>query len=104
MKSTTRFAVAVGCATLSACDASNNPMLGRVEAEVSGHQVVVTNCYTMQVADVKSSDGSQSFSPCKNAAVTIKNNMLLVNGESYGQLGDGDRVLVENGSVHIEPR
>jgi hypothetical protein len=97
------LAIAV-CAVLSACSASNNPLFGRVEATVAGHEVVVTSCYTMHVADVKSTDDGDTFAPCKASSVTIKNDMLYVNGESYGQLGRGDRVQVDHGKVVIESR
>jgi hypothetical protein len=94
----------VVCAALSACSASNNPLLGRVEATVADHEVVVTGCYRMSVPDVKSTDDGDSFAPCKESSVAIKRDMLYVNGESYGQLGKGDRVLVDHGKVAIEPR
>jgi len=94
----------VVCAGLSACSAANNPVLGRVEADVAGHRVIVANCYTMHVPDVRSSDGGQSFAPCKNASVAIKNDMVFVNGESYGQVAQGDIVMVENGRAKIVPR
>ena len=94
----------VVCTGLSACSASNNPVLGRVEANVSGHQVVVINCYTMHVHDVRPNDGGELFAPCKDAAVTIKDDSLFVNGESYGQLAPGDRVLVDHGKTTIEPQ
>jgi len=97
------LALTVGLA-LSACSASNNPVLGRVEATVADHEVVVTSCYTMHVSDVKSTDDGDTFAPCKGSSVSIKNDMLYVNGESYGQLGKGDRVLVDHGKVVIEPR
>ena len=89
---------------LSACSVSNNPILGRVSADVGGHEVVVANCYRIFVPDVQASDAGQQFKPCKDAAVTIKDDMLFVNGESYGRLSRGDRVLVENGRAKIEPR
>ncbi len=89
---------------LSGCSASNNPLLGHVSAEVGGHEVVVTNCYRMFVPDVQPSDGGQRFKPCKEADVTIKGDMVFVNGESYGHLSSGDRVLVEDGRAKIEPR
>ena len=95
--------VAISCAALSSCDVQNNQLLGRVEADIDRHKVVVTHCYTKQLAKVLSTDDGDSWTPCKNAAVVIKDGMLYVNGESYGQLGDGDSVLVENGRAKIIP-
>lgn len=95
--------VAISCIALSACDVQNNQLLGRVEAEIDRHQVVVTNCYTKQLAKVVSTDEGDSWTPCKNAAVVIKDGTLFVNGESYGQLSEGDGVLVENGRAKIIP-
>ena len=71
---------------------------------MANHQVVVVNCYTMHVADVKSTDDGDTFAPCKESSVTIKDDMLYVNGESYGRLGSGDGVLVDHGKTTIEPR
>ncbi len=60
----------------------------------------------MRLPDVQITDdgNTQSFAPCKDAAVTIRNDTLFVNGEGYGQLAAGDRVLVKHGIAHIEPR
>jgi len=95
--------VAVSCAALSACDVQNNQLIGRVEADIDRHQVVVTHCYTKHLAKVISTDDGDSWTPCKDATIVIKNEMLYVNGESYGQLGQGDAVLVENGRAKIIP-
>jgi methylthioribose-1-phosphate isomerase len=95
--------IAMSCAALSACDVQNNQLIGRVEADIDRHQVVVTHCYTKQLAKVLSTDDGDSWTPCKNAAVVIKDGMLFVNGESYGKLGDGDSVLVEDGKAKIIP-
>lgn len=105
MSTATRIAVSIACAALSACSAENNPVLGRVEAEVARHQVVVTNCYTMHLAEVQTIDGgsTQRFKPCKDA-VMIKDDMLYVNGESFGQLANGDSVLVDRGKVQVVHR
>lgn len=99
----TTAAIAIVCTALSACDAQNNQLLGRVEADIDRHQVVVTHCYTKDLAKVLSTDDGDSWTPCKNAVVVIKDGMLYVNGESYGQLGEGDAVLVEDGRAKIIP-
>jgi len=96
--------LAIVCAALSSCDVQNNQLLGRVQADIDRHQVVVTHCYTKDLAKVLSTDDGDSWTPCKNAAVVIKDGMLFVNGESYGKLADGDAVLVENGTAKIIPQ
>ena len=95
--------VTISCVSLSACDVQNNQLIGRVEADIDRHQVVVTHCFTKQLAKVQSTDDGDSWTPCKNAAVVIKDEMLYVNGESYGQLAEGDSVLIENGRAKIIP-
>jgi hypothetical protein len=96
--------IAIVCAVLASCDAQNNQLLGRVEADIDRHQVVVTHCYTKDLAKVVSTDDGDSWAPCKDAAIVIKDGTLFVNGESYGQLADGDGVLVENGRAKIIPQ
>jgi hypothetical protein len=92
------------CMGLAACSTSNNPILGRVEAEVGHHQVVVIDCYTFHDPGVQSSDDGERFAPCKDAVVSIRDDMLYVNGDGYGHLNEGDSVLVNHGKVKIEPR
>ena len=48
-------------------------------------------------------DGSYEFIPCRDAYVTIVNEVLTVNGKSYGRLTPGDRVLVDHGVVSTKP-
>ncbi len=98
------IAAAVGvCTVLCACSAQNNPLLGRVEAAIDQHQVVVMNCRTNQLPKVQSTVDGDSWTPCKGSTVVIKNGLLYVNGESFGQLAPGDRVLVKDGRATIEP-
>jgi hypothetical protein len=95
-------------ALLSACGRSNNLLLGRVEMEVGGHTVVVTDCYRtsvpppQQLADL--SRPAYRFTPCRDADVLIRGEELTVNGQSYGRLNPGDDVLVDHGVVKIGRR
>jgi hypothetical protein len=95
----------MACAALSACNGSNDPITGRVSVDMGSHEVVVTNCHVQKVPDVKSSDdgNSRQFSVC-NQSIVFQGTMLFVNGDSYGQIAEGDRVLVEDGKVSIHPR
>lgn len=97
------LALAIG---LSACGPTNNPLFSRVEATVGRYQVVVTDCRTFSLPSVDSVDGGSAlrFAPCKDSVVTIKGDDLYVNGEGYGQLTAGDRVVVEHGKVRIDHR
>ena len=84
------------------CSRSNNLLLGRVEAVVAGHTVVVTDCYRTSVpAPVPESNGA-TFTPCRDAVVAIRNGQLTVNGTAYGPLVRDARVIVDHGRVSIE--
>jgi len=86
----------------SACSRSNNLLLGRVEATVGGHIVVVTDCYRTSVTPPeKISELSYHFVPCRDADVLIRNEELIVNGSSYGLLKQADAVTVDHGKVLI---
>ena len=104
-------AAALSCAALaycSACSKSNNLLLGRVEATVGGHDVVVTDCYRTSVAPPQLTEDSGRaawrFTPCRDAGVLIRDEELLVNGQSYGRLKPADSVLVDHGVVKINGR
>jgi hypothetical protein len=89
----------------SACSRSNNLLLGRVEATVGGHTVVVTDCYRTSVTPPEKMGGpseqSYRFMPCRDADVLIRNDELIVNGSSYGLLKQADTVTVDHGKVLI---
>ena len=89
----------------SACSRSNNLLLGRVEATVGGHTVVVTDCYTTSLTPPEKvggpSEQSYRFMPCRDAEVLIRNDELIVNGSSYGLLKQADAVTVDHGKVLI---
>lgn len=88
-------------------DKSNNLLLGRVEAKVDGHTVVVTDCYRTSVPPPKkledSSDGYR-FKPCRDADVVIRGAELSVNGTDYGLVNPRDSVKVDHGKVLINDR
>ena len=89
----------------SACSRSNNLLLGRVEATVGGHTVVVTDCYRTRVTPPQkvggSGEKSYRFTPCRDADVLIRSDELIVNGSSYGLLKQTDAVTVDHGKVLI---
>src|SRR4051794_41003396 len=92
---------------LAACSRKNNLLIGRVEATVGGHTVVVTDCYRIRVPDPQplSDKGGQSvwrYMPCRDADVWIRGEHLTVNGNDYGRLNAADAILVEHGVVSIE--
>ena len=103
-----RLWIAGACIWLAACSKSNNLLLGRVQATVGSHTVVVTDCYRTQVpAPQKLPDeGGQPvyrYMPCKDADVWIRGGELTVNGKSYGHLNPKDAVLVDHGVVSVGP-
>ena len=93
--------VYVGLAS-TGCSRSNNLLLGRVEAVVAGHTVVVTDCYRTKVPEPVAEPNGATFTPCRDAVVAIRNEQLTVNGTSYGPLARTARVVVDHGRVSIE--
>jgi hypothetical protein len=92
---------------LASCSRSNNLLLGRVEATVDGHKVEVTDCYRTtvpqprQLADLPDGKKVYEFVPCRDAAVLIRGDELIVNGTSYGPLKQADVITVDHGKVLI---
>jgi hypothetical protein len=84
------------------CSRSNNLLLGRVEAVVAGHTVVVTDCYRTNVPAPVAEGGGATFTPCRDAVVAIRNEELTVNGTAYGRLSADARVIVDHGRVSVE--
>jgi hypothetical protein len=90
------------------CSRSNNLLFGEVEAQVGRHTVRVTDCYRFSVpppersADVNGQP-SYRFMPCRDADVQIRAGELVVNGQSYGRIGETDAVLVDHGKVSVSP-
>jgi hypothetical protein len=105
----TRFLLAClgGAALLMpACSRSHNLLLGRVEATVGTHPVVVTDCYRTSVPppETVAEAGGQTtyrFTPCRDADVLIRNEELIVNGRTYGRLNPNDSVLVDHSVVSV---
>ena len=95
--------VALVLLALAACSRSNNVLLGRVEADINGHRVAVTDCYQFFgiPEPQKIGQGSYRYAPCKETVVTIQGNSLFVNGTAYGDLGPDDGVTVDHGKVLI---
>jgi hypothetical protein len=89
-------------AMLAGCSRSNNLLLGRVEATVAGHTVVVTDCYRTSVPQPQAEANGARFTPCRDADVVIRGEHLTVNGTAYGPLAPGARVVVDHGRVSIE--
>jgi len=88
---------------LAGCSQSNNLFLGRVEANVGAHTVVVTDCYRFRAPQPERlANGDYHYMPCRDAEVWIRAEQLTVNGRSYGPLSSGDSVLVDHGAVSIQ--
>jgi hypothetical protein len=103
------FAMTVlsAAAFIPACSKSNNLLLGRVEAKLGSHTVIVTDCYRTSVPPAQSLKDSAHgsvvyhFTPCKDADVVIRGERLTVNGTSYERLSPGDTVIVDHGQVPV---
>jgi hypothetical protein len=92
------------------CSRSNNVLLGRVEAEVGGHTIAVTDCYRTSVESPHQVEGlpggkvTYRWTPCRDADISISGEELVVNGRRYGRLNRGDAVVVDHGKVLINER
>ena len=102
-------ACALSMLLAAACSRTNNLLMGRIEANVGGHKVVVTDCYRTEVPAPETlaagADGQPSyrFTPCRDAEILITTAALMVNGKAYGRLNPNDSVLVDHGVVSIQP-
>jgi len=105
MPKTTSAACLLAALFASGCGRSNNLLLGRVEAQVGPHRVVVTDCYRFSVPPPgRTGDGGFRFAPCADADVRIEPSGLVVNGRSYGVVGPADDILVDHGRVSVHPQ
>jgi hypothetical protein len=98
-----RIVVCAAALLVAGCSRRNNLLMGRVEAGVGTHRVVVTDCYRTSVPDPEQVDTTAAhYMPCRDADVWIRGEELTVNGRSYGHLNAGDGVLVDHGAVSIQ--
>ena len=58
------FLAVLYVASMAGCSSSNNLLLGRVEAVVAGHTVVVTDCYRTSVPQPVAEATGATFTPC----------------------------------------
>ena len=91
---------------LAGCSQSNNLLLGRVEANVGSHTVVVTDCYRTKAPQPErlpdeSGQAVYRYMPCRDADIWIRGSELTVNGKAYGHLNPADSVLVDHGVVSV---
>jgi len=106
MKALSLTCLCFTAASSISCGKSNNLLLGRVEAPVGSHTVVVTDCYRTSVPPPRQFQDlgrtAYRFTPCRDADVLIRGEDLTVNGQSYGHLNPGDGVLVDHGVVSVQ--
>ena len=100
---TGRIPACAAALIFAGCSGRNNLLLGRVEAPVGTHTIVVTDCYRIGAPGPEQA-GAQAthYMPCSDADVWIRGEELTVNGKCYGHLSAGDGVLVDHGVVSIE--
>jgi len=104
-----RALIVTGIFLFIACSRKNNLLMGRVEALVGSHTVVVTDCYRTRVPQPQRQSGEAGdavwrYTPCRDADIWIRGGQLSVNGKDYGRLNPTDGVLVDHGVVSIERR
>ena len=83
------------------CSESNNVLLGEVRETLGTHRVVVTDCYRTSVPPPVRDGADYIFTPCRDAGLVIRDEVLFVNGQSYGHLNPGDGVMVDHGKVSV---
>lgn len=87
---------------LASCSHSNNLLLGRVEAKLASHKVVVTDCYRTTPPQPLLTGDRRVWEPCRDARVVMEGERLTVNGKDYGALNSGDSILVDHGVVSTQ--
>lgn len=95
--------VMAGVALTVGCPKPRGVVLGKVTLQLDGHDVVVTDCQRMPAATpaAPKTPGVFHWAPCRDADITIRGTVLVVNGRSYGPLRAGDAVLVDHDQVVI---
>ena len=104
MNATNAISLVCCCAAMVisvACSQSNNLLFGQVQATVSTHTVVVTDCYQTSVPSPQKVGDDYRFTPCRDAVVVIHEETLSVNGHAYGHLNPSDSILVDHGVVSV---
>ena len=103
---TSKLSLLLATLIIASCNRFNNLLLGRVEATVGTHTVVVTDCYRTSVPPPERmmEPDSYRFVPCNDAAVVIRGPLLTVNGTPYGPMKPHDEVLVDHGVVSVKHR
>ena len=96
-------AIATALLALAGCSRDNNVLMGRVETDMGGHRVTVTECYKFLGSPKleKLGAGYYRYAPCKGSEVVIRGDTLFVNGAQHGTLAAGDSVTVDRGKVRI---
>lgn len=85
-----------------ACNSSQqNALLGKQQATVGGHTIVVNDCYRTDKAqaEIVIDDKGATvfrFAPCKDSVIEIRNQQLTINGKSYGQIEAGASVTLDH--------
>jgi hypothetical protein len=92
---------------VTGCSKSNSVLLGRVEANLGTHPIIVTDCYRTSVPSTQMTkdpvDGTVVYrwAPCVDADVVIHHDLLMVNGKAYKRLSPGDTIIVDHVQVLV---
>jgi hypothetical protein len=107
MRKTSLLTLTCFCLAIVGCSRSNNLLMGKIEATVGTHPVVVTDCYRTSVDPPQKLNNTPDggavyrFTPCRDADIWIRGEVLEVNGKTYGHLNPSDSILVDHSVVSV---
>jgi hypothetical protein len=95
--------LALGGLWLAGCKASHGLLTLRTEETIWGHKLSVTPCAqpSRKTHSDDAPDNSKHTLKCPNAEVVLENEVLSVNGRSYGKLAEKAAVRIEKQKVFI---
>jgi hypothetical protein len=91
---------------IQGCSSMGEVVWNKAETTIDGHKVVIRPCrdsYRRTKMDTET-DSYHIFGCGEKVKIEIRNEMLTINGKSYGTLGRGDSVEVNREKVFINKK
>lgn len=91
---------------MQGCSSLETLVWNRAETTLDGHPLVIRQCRNsyQRVESNTAEDRHYIFGCENNIKVDIRNDVLTVNGKSYGTLNKGDSIVIKNDKVFINGR